>query len=305
MTESRPEPSDGMVGTKAPSKGKIPFGMRLFLLINSTLRFFSRSKMDLSQFPPPALAGRTEVEPLTNPVIISDLHLSPTKPKTIMAFVRFMKSVAPRYPELVILGDLFDFWLGDDAHPEAKPVMALLKLHAATGRRVLVMPGNRDFVLGEGFAQAIGAELLRDPVVVEIKGRKVLLAHGDEWCLRDTGYQKFRKLTHDPVWQAMLLKKSVAERIEVAKEARSQSETDKAQKSMDVMDVVEGAVAEAAKSAGVDLVIHGHTHRPAAHVFDNYERWVIPDWKLDGVEGAGKSGCITFLDNGRPQIQMF
>ena len=244
--------------------------------------------MDLSQFPPPALAGRTEVEPLTNPVIISDLHLSPTKPKTIMAFVRFMKSVAPRYPELVILGDLFDFWLGDDAHPEAKPVMALLKLHAATGRRVLVMPGNRDFVLGEGFAQAIGAELLRDPIVVEIKGRKVLLAHGDEWCLRDTGYQKFRKITHDPVWQA-----------------RSQSETDKAQKSMDVMDVVEGAVAEAAKSAGVDLVIHGHTHRPAAHVFDNYERWVIPDWKLDGVEGAGKSGCITFLDNGRPQIQMF
>ena len=222
-----------------------------------------------------------------------------------MAFVRFMKSVAPRYPELVILGDLFDFWLGDDAHPEAKPVMALLKLHAATGRRVLVMPGNRDFVLGEGFAQAIGAELLRDPVVVEITGRKVLLAHGDEWCLRDTGYQKFRKLTHDPVWQAMMLKKSVAERIEVAKEARSQSETDKAQKSMDVMDVVEGAVAEAAKSAGVDLVIHGHTHRPAAHVFDNYERWVIPDWKLAGVEGAGKSGCITFLDNGRPQIQMF
>ena len=305
MTESRPEPSDGMVGKKAPSKGTIPFGMRLFLLINSTLRFFSRSKMDLSQFPPPALAGRTEVEPLTNPVIISDLHLSPTKPKTIMAFVRFMKSVAPRYPELVILGDLFDFWLGDDAHPEAKPVMALLKLHAATGRRVLVMPGNRDFVLGEGFAQAIGAELLRDPVVVEIKGRKVLLAHGDEWCLRDTGYQNFRKLTHDPVWQAVMLKKSVAERIEVAKEARSQSETDKTQKSMDVMDVVEGAVAEAAKSAGVDLVIHGHTHRPAAHVFDNYERWVIPDWKLDGVEGAGKSGCITFLDNGRPQIQMF
>ena len=74
-----------------------------------------------NQLPPPALAGLTEIAPLTNPIIISDLHLAPTKPKTIMAFVRFMKTIAPRYPELVILGDLFDYWIGDDAHPEAQP----------------------------------------------------------------------------------------------------------------------------------------------------------------------------------------
>lgn len=284
---------------------KARLGMGLLLFVNSTLRFFSRSKMDLSQFPPPALAGLTEVKPLTNPVIISDLHLSPTKPKTIMAFVRFMKQVAPRYPELVILGDLFDFWLGDDAHPEAQPVTALLKLHAATGRRVLIMPGNRDVVLGAGLAQSIGAELLHDPIVVEIKGRRVLLAHGDQWCLRDEGYQKLRRITHDPDWQRMMLAKSVAERLAVAKEARERSETEKKEKTMLEMDVVEGVVADAAKEAGVDLVIHGHTHRPAAHIFDGYERWVVPDWKLDGVEGAGRSGCITFLDSGRPQIQMF
>lgn len=105
-----------------------------------------------NQLPPPALAGLTEIAPLTNPIIISDLHLAPTKPKTIMAFVRFMKTIAPRYPELVILGDLFDYWIGDDAHPEAQPVIALLKLHAATGRRVIVMPGNRDVMLGAAFA---------------------------------------------------------------------------------------------------------------------------------------------------------
>lgn len=284
---------------------KARLGLRVYLGISSILKLFVRSPMDLSQFPPPALAGRTQVEPLTNPVIISDLHLSATKPKTIMAFVRFMKTVAPRYPELVILGDLFDYWLGDDAHPEAQPVTALLKLHAATGRRVLVMPGNRDFALGEGFAQMIGAELLRDPITVEIKGRKVLLAHGDIWCLRDAGYQKFRSLSHDPDWQRMMLSKTVAERLELAQEIKSQSATEKTQKTMADMDVVEAAVADAAKAAGADLVIHGHTHRPAAHIFDSYERWVVPDWKLDGAEGAGKSGCITFLESGRPQIQMF
>ena len=107
-----------------------------------------------NQLPPPALAGLTEIAPLTNPIIISNLHLAPTKPKTIMAFVRFMKTIAPRYPELVILGDLFDYWIGDDAHPEAQPVIALLKLHAATGRRVIVMAGNRDVMLGAAFAAA-------------------------------------------------------------------------------------------------------------------------------------------------------
>lgn len=261
--------------------------------------------MDLSQFPPPALAGRTEVEPLKDPVIISDLHLSPTKPKTIMAFVRFMKGEALRHSELVILGDLFDFWLGDDAHPEEGPVLALLRLHAASGRRVLIMPGNRDVVLGEGLTRSIGAELLHDPIIVDIKGRKVLLAHGDQWCLRDVPYQEFRKITHDPEWQRKMLARTVEERIEVVKEARTRSETEKVEKSLEMMDVVERAVAYDVEKAGVDLVIHGHTHRPAAHILDNYERWVIPDWRIDGAEGAGRSGCITFLDSGRPQIQMF
>lgn len=258
-----------------------------------------------NQLPPPALAGLTEIAPLTNPIIISDLHLAPTKPKTIMAFVRFMKTIAPRYPELVILGDLFDYWIGDDAHPEAQPVIALLKLHAATGRRVIVMPGNRDVMLGAAFARAAGAELIRDRIVADICGRKTLLAHGDQWCLRDVAYQKFRALTHDPRWQAMMLMKSVEERLAIAKQARAQSESEKGEKSMADMDVVESAVAEAVKAAGVDLVIHGHTHKPAAHMQNGYERWVIPDWELDGPDGTAKSGAITFLEGARPQIQMF
>ena len=87
----------------------------------------------------PALCGLKSVPELTNPVIISDVHLAANKPKTIMAFLRFMKNVAPRFAELVILGDLFDYWLGDDATPEADPIIAELKLYSSTGRRVLIM----------------------------------------------------------------------------------------------------------------------------------------------------------------------
>ena len=260
--------------------------------------------MDITSVP--ATAGLTSIAPLSNPIIISDLHLTERKPKTIMAFVRFMKTIAPRYPELVILGDLFDFWIGDDAAEAAEPIIALLTLHASTGRRVIVMPGNRDVMLGKGFAEAAGAELVRDPIVVEIKGRKVLLAHGDQWCLRDEEYQKFRAMTHDPRWQAAALAKSVPERLAMAQTARAQSEGDKRAKTEAEMDVVDSAVAEAAHAAGVDLVIHGHTHKPAAHVGATIERWVVPDWELDDVaEGSsGRSGMITFLEDGRPQIQM-
>ncbi len=255
----------------------------------------------------PALAGLEHIEPLTNPIIISDLHLTMKKPKTIAAFLRFMKSTAPRYAELVILGDLFDFWIGDDACEPAQPILAILKLFTATGRRLIVMPGNRDVMLGAGFAAATGAELVKDPIAVDIKGRKVLLAHGDEWCLRDEDYQKFRAMTHNPAWQLKALSLPAAERLKLAEQARAQSEGDKTQKSAADMDVVQTAVAEAASAAGCDLVIHGHTHKPAAHVNEAVERWVLPDWELDSIpEGTtGRSGAITFIDGSQPQIQMF
>ena len=116
----------------------------------------------------PALCGLKSVPELTNPVIISDVHLAANKPKTIMAFLRFMKNVAPRFAELVILGDLFDYWLGDDATPEADPIIAELKLYSSTGRRVLIMQGSHDALLGADFAESCGAELIADQIVIPV-----------------------------------------------------------------------------------------------------------------------------------------
>ena len=130
----------------------------------------------------PALAGTKEIAPLENPVFISDLHLAPEHDKTLMQFFRFMKTQVPYYSELVILGDLFDFWLGDDTISSAESVVKALAYASSIGKRVLIAQGNRDVMLGRDFAAACGATLLAPEVAVKCIGKTILLSHGDEWC---------------------------------------------------------------------------------------------------------------------------
>lgn len=252
----------------------------------------------------PALAGTTEIAPLTNPVFISDLHLAPEHPNTLMQFFRFMKTQVPYYDELVILGDLFDYWIGDDTIETAAPIVKALAYAASTGKRILIAQGNRDVMLGADFASACGATLLAPEVTVECMGKTFLLSHGDEWCTKDIEYQKFRAMTRDPQWQLGALSLPVAKRVELARQARSHSETDKGVKSAEMMDVVDVDVYKAAKAAGADIVIHGHTHRPASHELADIQRWVIPDWDMDSGEGKNHWGYIRTVDGKRLQIIM-
>jgi len=254
----------------------------------------------------PALAVTPRVAPLRDPIIISDLHLAPERPRTLARFLRFMHEDAPAHAELVILGDLFEFWIGDDAGAAAAPVVAALAAVAARGQRVLLMHGNRDPLLGPGFAKATGGTLLADPIVADVAGTRTLLSHGDLWCTRDVAYQQFRAMVRDPAFQREFLAKPVAERIAVARIARQQSETEKAVKAMDIMDVTPQAIEEALVTASVRRLIHGHTHRPAAHELfvdgQRAERWVLPDWEFEGPEIRG--GFLDF-DGGRPRLVFF
>lgn len=255
---------------------------------------------------PPALAVTSGVPPLADPIFISDLHLTAERPRTLERFLRFMQQDAPLHPELVILGDLFEFWIGDDAAAAAAPVIASLAAASRSGQRVLVMHGNRDLLLGSDFARLTGCTLLADPVSTEVAGTPTLLSHGDAWCTRDVAYQQFRTMVHAPQFQREFLAKPVPERIAVARSARMQSETEKATKAMDIMDVTPAAVAAALAQAGVRRVIHGHTHRPGTHVLDvegkAAERWVLPDWDSDATETRG--GFLDF-DRGRPRLIFF
>jgi UDP-2,3-diacylglucosamine hydrolase len=256
--------------------------------------------------PPPVLAVQSTAAPLTDPLFISDLHLTAERPRTLERFLRFLDEDAPRHRELTILGDLFEFWIGDDAAASARPVIDALASSTARGLRLLLMHGNRDPLLGRGFAAAVGGTLLADPIVVSVAGTPTLLSHGDAWCTLDRAYQQFRALAREPQFQRDFLGKPLPERIAFARSLRMESETAKGQKAADIMDVTPAAVVDALRAAGVQRIIHGHTHRPGSHVIDLgdvlAERWVLPDWDFDDAEPRG--GFLEFA-GGEPRLVFF
>jgi UDP-2,3-diacylglucosamine hydrolase len=236
---------------------------------------------------PPALAPTVDRLALADPLFISDLHLSSSQPRTLARFERFVALEAPAHAELVILGDLFEFWAGDDATDDsvADRVTTALAALSSAGVRLFLMHGNRDLLLGNDFARRAGAILLVDPTLAQIGQRSVMLAHGDVYCTLDVEYQRFRAQVRNPDFQRAFLAKSLAERRAFVGQARAASEAGKQEKSMQIMDVTPQAIDDALRRAGTPLMIHGHTHRPATHrfVLDGApaERWVLADWDFD------------------------
>jgi UDP-2,3-diacylglucosamine hydrolase len=183
-----------------------------------------------------------------------------------------------------VLGDLFDAWIGDDQlrEPLAERVSAALREITNTGVPVGVMAGNRDFLLGERFADAAGAMLLPEQIVINLAGTPTLLLHGDELCTGDVGYQRFRAVVRNPKYQRRFLALPYLMRRGIAAWLRRKSGTATATKPETILDVEHRAVEAAFRASNVTRIIHGHTHRPARHhlVVDgrDCERWVLADW---------------------------
>ena len=217
-------------------------------------------------------------------LFLSDLHLSPDRPEALAAFDAFAAGPARAAAAVYILGDLFDWWVGDDqmADPFVAKIVASLAAIRAAGVPLFVGRGNRDFMLGERFAAASGATLLPDFVVVNAGGVRTLLCHGDELCTDDTEYQAYRARVRNPETQARLLRLPYFARRALAWWLRRKSRNDKALKAESIMDVATGAVEEAFRTHGVTRMIHGHTHRPARHEHavdgTGRERFVLADW---------------------------
>lgn len=224
-------------------------------------------------------------------LFISDLHLCPTRPTIARLFLDFLARQARQADALYILGDLFDYWAGDDALDDpAEPlnlaICAVLKQLADSGTRVYFIAGNRDFLAGPGFADASGAILLAEPQLVNIAGAPTLLLHGDTLCSDDLAYQDFRATVRTDAWSKAFLALPLAERKTRIAALRQQSEHDKQSKPAAIMDANAEAVAAALRSHGYPRIIHGHTHRPAlhTHAIDGHlcERWVLGDWYEGG-----------------------
>jgi len=221
-------------------------------------------------------------------LFISDLHLSEQRPVIISLFIDFLRGRAADSEALYILGDLFEYWIGDEVAslPQTVPVINGLKQLTDSGVPVYVMHGNRDFLLGPEFAELTGCQLLPDPSVITLDNTETLLMHGDTLCTDDTDYINFRRIIRDPDWQADFLSKPIAERIEMAKNYREMSKTAMDGKSAEIMDVNQDTIITQMKKHNVQNLIHGHTHRPGVHNFDlggkPATRTVLGDWYEQG-----------------------
>jgi len=235
-------------------------------------------------------------------LFISDLHLSDERPAISERFYRFLAEVAAHAEALYVLGDLFDYWIGDDeltaddGDRMARGVADGLRTLAQAGVAVHVMRGNRDFLLGERFLAAAGARSLPDPSIVTIDRLETLLMHGDTLCTDDHAYQRFRAEVRGRGWQERFLGMPLAMRRTRAMELRAASERDKRAKPPEVMDVSHTAVLEALQHHHVVRLIHGHTHRPARHDLEvggrRCERWVLPDWYERGGYLVAEHGAL-------------
>ncbi len=220
-------------------------------------------------------------------LFISDLHLEPARPEIGEQFLAFLAGPAREADALYILGDLFEAWVGDDdPNPYYAGMKSALRELVDSGVPVYLMHGNRDFMISDDFAAETGITLLDDPHPMDLHGEKVLLSHGDAMCTDDVEYQQVRAMTRDPDWQAMMMQKSVEERIAFAVRAREQSAMHGAMKSDDIMDVNQEAVEATIREHGCDILLHGHTHRPAVHPFHvdgrPVHRIVLGDWHDQG-----------------------
>ncbi len=234
-------------------------------------------------------------------LFISDLHLQPAHPATSVAFFDFLERHARRAQQLYLLGDLFEYWAGDDdiGDPYHQHIIAALRSVSDAGVAVYWIAGNRDFLVGAQFAAAAGLTLLPEIYVSEIGGQRLVVLHGDAQCTEDVKYMEFRAMVRQSAWQQQFVAMPLAQRKAIIAGMRENSRKDQGNKSYEIMDVTPQAIRDVFAATGADVMIHGHTHRPALHSVDGKRRYVLPDWEPDAQPPRGgwiaidSAGVIT------------
>ncbi|MGB0944868.1 MAG: UDP-2,3-diacylglucosamine diphosphatase [Marinomonas sp.] len=217
---------------------------------------------------------------------ISDLHLSDKRPDLIQAFISLTnilkhesKANLDNQHQLHIVGDFYEAWIGDDYQAPWNDLIeqCLIELSNA-GCEVLVYHGNRDFLLGQTWANRVGAKLIKDDHHLDYNNRKVFISHGDQACLDDIEYQKFRSMVRQEQWQQQVLSMPLEQRIALASQLREDSKQSNSEKMLDIMDVNFEEIERLMSFNQSNLMIHGHTHRPNLHTQDKGSRLVLGDW---------------------------
>lgn len=248
-------------------------------------------------------------------LLISDLHLTPSMPLTAQRFFDFCEKEAPQVESVFILGDLFEYWIGDDAgstSPFQQEVRRTLS-HLSTKVATFYMHGNRDFLVGADFLKKTGMTLLSDPTQIEIAGTSYLLSHGDALCTADVGYQIFRTWVRKPWIQKLFLRLPLDWRQSIAKQLRSNSHM-QAQSATRIpsleyrikTNVIQDACAALLREHMATRLIHGHTHLTAHHREQfgeqTWQRWVLSDWDLDHPESVLPKANALYIDGLGPRF---
>lgn len=235
---------------------------------------------------------------------ISDLHLADETPRTFEAWAAHMRDTPAS--AVIILGDLFEVWIGDDArHAGFEARCAEVLAEAASRRSVAFMCGNRDFLVGAELLRDCGVRALPDPTVLVAFGERLMLAHGDALCLDDHDYQRFRAQVRSPAWQREFLARPLAERAQIARSMRAQSEQRKrGMAPADWADIDKATAVRWMHEAGTPTLIHGHTHRPAREdLAPGFVREVLSDWDCD-APGTPRAEVLRLKRGGLSRIPL-
>lgn len=233
---------------------------------------------------------------------ISDLHLHESREQITKRFFRFLQEEAFNAQALYILGDFFEAYIGEDClSPHDQNVLNQLSNYAKKVPTYF-MQGNRDFLLKESLLKNLGITFLQDPSIIELDSKRILLMHGDSLCLKDINYQYFRRFVRHPFIQWLFLHLPRQLRQNIAGKLRKNSmhtEAKTKNKDLSIYDVTQDAVNAVLIENQSKILIHGHTHKPALHVFEyegnDYKRIVLGDW--------GKKSIVLKYSNDDFQLE--
>lgn len=241
----------------------------------------------------------SQTQTKTLALFLSDIHLSENLPRTTERFLSFLQTQAIHTERLYLLGDLFEYWAGDDdsAAPYNQRIVDALRKLSDAGVELFWIAGNRDFLVGEEFAALTGAKRLNDPSTLHLADKDFIIAHGDALCTDDVDYMAFRSMVRQSAWQSQFLAKPLAERKAIIAAMRQASSSEQQNKSMAIMDVNQAAVSQLCQKHPGSTLIHGHTHRTALHQEAHGLRYVLPDWDCDHAPKI-RGGWLSLFANG-------
>jgi len=231
---------------------------------------------------------------------VSDVHLEPGNKRREEHFGAFLDCIREGADRLYILGDLFDYWIGHghERQPEYRAALAHIRRAVDSGLQVILLHGNRDFLLNSAITSICGATVVGDELRLDLNGTAVHLCHGDGLCDRDHGHRWLHAVLRSRAFGVIYGSCPYFIRDFLARVLRLISRHCTARKARVVTSITDAAL-ERVFAAGADVLVCGHTHareeRTIPFAGSNRSLFNLGDWSQDGSYLVYKDGVFSFL----------